>query len=87
MNRRGLNTSQARFSRVKRMKQQTHEYVIALLILLTAVTGAAMMLTIPSLFHPQGADRAWITVALGCAFLTLAAAATHERRRHAAKSR
>lgn len=64
------------------MKQTRHEYVMALLIVLVAVTGSAMILTIPAYFTPQDEASVWITVALGCAFLALVAVATRERRKH-----
>lgn len=69
------------------MKQLRHEHLIAFLIILAGVVGAATIWTIPALFNAQNEASVWITVALGCVFLALAAVARQERRKHVSRRR
>ncbi|MCE0487542.1 hypothetical protein [Ornithinimicrobium sediminis] len=48
---------------------------------MAAVTGAATILTVPALFGPQDGSQVRTTAALGAAFVALALAAGHQRRR------
>jgi hypothetical protein len=63
------------------MEPQRRTWVVAVLVLMAAVTGAATILTVPALFEPQDGSQVRATAALGAAFVALALAAGHQRRR------